>query len=111
MKRCLRCPGTRPAPGSAPIIEAAVAAALVLAHQADQTEAHLGVAADRLSIGNHRVNRDPVMTALLEHWTEQLLTVCLGLGRCSIAQDRVLKLQSPPGSPGQDQGADPGVAG
>src|SRR6266581_646755 len=48
------------------IVEMAVAAALVLAHDADRAEAHRGVAADGLSVGGRRVNRDPVMTALVE---------------------------------------------
>ena len=47
-------------------MEAAVAAALVLAHDPDGTEANLGVAADRRLVGGGRVDRDPVMAALLE---------------------------------------------
>src|SRR6266568_7928831 len=47
-------------------MEMAVAAALVLAHDADRAEAHLGVTADCLVVGGRRVDRDPVMTALTE---------------------------------------------
>src|SRR6266700_4626118 len=47
-------------------MEMAVAAALVLAHDADRAEAHLGVTADCLVVGGRRVDRDPVMTALVE---------------------------------------------
>src|SRR5258708_11161295 len=47
-------------------MEMAVAAALVLAHDADRAEAHLGIAADCLVVGGRRVDRDPVMAALVE---------------------------------------------
>src|SRR5258707_9687094 len=47
-------------------MELAVAAALVLAHDADWAEARLGVAADCLVVSGRRVDRDAVMTALLE---------------------------------------------
>src|SRR5258706_8762201 len=47
------------------------AAALVLAHDADRAEVHLGVAADCLVVGGRRVDRDPVMTALLEQVPSQ----------------------------------------
>jgi hypothetical protein len=49
-----------------PVREAAVAPMPVLPHHADGTEAHLGIAADRLVAGGRRVNRDPVVTALAE---------------------------------------------
>ena len=49
-----------------PVREAAVAPTPVLPHHADGTEAHLGIAADRLVAGGRRVNRDPVVTALAE---------------------------------------------
>jgi len=49
-----------------PVMEAAIAAAFVLAHDPDGPEAHLGIAADRLMIGGCRIDRDPVMAALLE---------------------------------------------
>lgn len=48
------------------VMELAVAAPLVLAHDADGPEAHLGVAADGLDVGRRRVDGDPVMAALLE---------------------------------------------
>jgi hypothetical protein len=48
------------------IVEMAVAAALVLAHDAGRAEARRGVAADGLLVSGCRVNRDPVMTALAE---------------------------------------------
>jgi hypothetical protein len=45
-------------------MEAAIAAALVLAHHAGRPEAHLGVAADCLAVGRRGVNGDPVMATL-----------------------------------------------
>ena len=47
-------------------MELAVGAALVPAHHADRPEAHLGVAADGAFVVRGRVDRDPVMAALLE---------------------------------------------
>jgi hypothetical protein len=49
-----------------PVVELAVAAALILAHDADGPEAHLGVGADGPEVGRGRVDGDPVMIALLE---------------------------------------------
>jgi methylmalonyl-CoA/ethylmalonyl-CoA epimerase len=48
------------------VVEGAVGAALVLAHDPDGAEAHLGVAADGRLVGGRRVDRDPVVAALLE---------------------------------------------
>ena len=47
-----------------PVREAAVAATPVLPPRADGAEARPGIAADRLTAGGRRVNRDPVVTAL-----------------------------------------------
>ena len=50
-----------------PVMEAAVAAAFVLAHDTGGPEARLGVTADDLAVGGRRVGRDPVLTALAGH--------------------------------------------
>jgi methylmalonyl-CoA/ethylmalonyl-CoA epimerase len=48
------------------VVERAVGSALVLAHDPDGAEAHLGVAADGRLVGGRRVDRDPVVAPLLE---------------------------------------------
>jgi catechol 2,3-dioxygenase-like lactoylglutathione lyase family enzyme len=48
------------------VVEGAVGSALVLAHDPDGSEAHLGVTADGRLVGGRRVDRDPVVAALLE---------------------------------------------
>jgi hypothetical protein len=47
-------------------VEFAVGAALVLAHDPDRPEAHLGIAADGPFVMGRRVNRDPVVAAFRE---------------------------------------------
>src|SRR5712692_418759 len=49
-----------------PFVEMAVAAALILAHDADRAKAYCGVAAGGLLVSGRRVDREPVMTALAE---------------------------------------------
>jgi hypothetical protein len=47
-------------------VEFAVGAALVLAHDPDRPEAHLGIAADGPFVMGRRINRDPVVAAFRE---------------------------------------------
>lgn len=47
-------------------MELAAGAALVLAHDPDRPEAHLGIAADGPFVMGRRINRDPVVAAFEE---------------------------------------------
>src|SRR5258708_12031995 len=77
-------------------MEMAVAAALVLAHDADRAEAHLAIAADCLVVGGRRVDRDPVMTALVEQVPGQQPN---SLAACALALETAAELNVDPSVP------------
>src|SRR5258708_4254822 len=77
-------------------MEMAVAAALVLAHDADRAEAHLAIAADGLVVGGRRVDRDPVMTALVEQVPGQQRN---SLAACALALETAAEINVDPSVP------------
>src|SRR5258708_29070328 len=77
-------------------MEMAVARALVLAHDADGAEGDPGVDADCLLVGGRRVDRDPVMTALLEQVPGQQRN---SLAACALALETAAEINVDPSVP------------